>query len=411
MISLHFDIRDIFRAVKLGFAAKKIWVHFTYLFYGLLIYDILTYLGAKISGYNIEEMWQAYHFFPCPYSPTFPIKFNIIGEIMFWVGIAVMIILWFLSSAAVGKITIEQLRGNDFYSRKEARDFIRKNWKAVIFSPIALILLMVILFVGGMIVGAWQEIPYVGEITTSLLSIPIFIVSLFFVLLVVVIFLSFIMTPAIVSTTKNDTFETMFELFSSLTSQPWRIVVYNILLWIIAPLGTALFFIASLFGIKVMFACYYYVSSLIHTPEKVNTLFAYALQYVPNLPFINNLPPFWQKFYSYLVLVPAGVPNFKPVFYETINWNIHLSGLILGLAFTLIYLFVASYLLTVNSVGQVLIYTIVRKKKDDENLLEMLDEELEEPVVPSIEEEKKEEKEEEKEEEKKKRKKEEKKKG
>ena len=398
MMSLHFDIRDIFRAVKIGFAAKKIWVHFSYLFYGLLIYDILTYLGAKISGYDIKAMWQAYHFFPCPYSPAFPIKFNTIGEILFWVGIAVMVILWFLASAAVGKITIEQFRGNDFYSRKEAWDFIKKNWKAVILSPIALILLMVILFVGGMIVGAWQEIPYVGEITTSLLSIPIFIVSLFFVLLVAVIFLSFIMTPAIVATTKNDTFETMFELFSSLTSQPWRIVIYNILLWIIAPLGTALFFIASLFGLKVMFACYYYASLLIYTPEKVNTLFAYALQYLPNLAFIKTFPPFCQKFYSYLVLVPAGIPNFKIVFYEALNWNIHLSGFILGLSFTLIYLFIASYLLTINSVGQVIIYTIVRKKKDDENLLEMLDEELEEPVVPSIEEEKKEEVKEEKEE-------------
>jgi hypothetical protein len=401
MILLHFDIRDIFRAVKIGFAAKKIWIHFSYLFYGLLIYDILIYLGARISGYDIKAMWQAYHFFPCPYSPVFPIHFNLIGSIMFWVGVAVMVILWFLASAAVGKITIEQLRGNDFYSRKEAWSFIKKNWKAVILSPIALILLMVILFVGGMIVGAWQEIPYVGEIITSLLSIPIFIVSLFFVLLVAVILLSFIMTPAIVASTKNDTFETMFELFSSLTGQPWRIILYNTLLWIIAPIGTALFFIASLFGLKVIFACYYYASTIIHTPEKVNTLFAYALQYMPNLPFVKALCPLCQKFYSYLVLIPAGIPNFKIVFYETMSWSIHLSGFILGLSLTLIYLFVASYCLTVNSVGQVLIYTIVRKKKDDENLLEMLDEELEEPVIPSLEEEKKEEATEEKEEKKK----------
>ncbi|HDM42903.1 MAG TPA: hypothetical protein ENG29_00775 [Firmicutes bacterium] len=393
MVSLYFDIRDIFRAVKLGFAAKKIWIHFTYLFYGLLIYDILTYIAAKISGYDLAIMWHTYHFFPCPFSKAYPMDFTVGGDILYWIGVAVMVILWFLASAAVGKITIEQLRGNDFYSRKEAFNFIKKNWKAVIFSPIALIILMVILFVGGMVVGAWQEIPYVGEITTNLLAIPIFIVSLFFVLLVAVIALSFIMTPAVVATTKNDTFETMFELFSSLTSQPWRIVIYDILLWIIAPLGTALFFIASFLGIKVMFATYYYASEIIHTPEKVNTLFAYAMQYLPNLPFIKSLSPCCQNFYNWLTLIPAGIPNFKPVFYETLNWSMHLSGFILGLTFTLILLFIASYLLTINSVGQVIIYTIVRKKKDDENLLEMLDEEFEEPIIPAIEEEEKKEEE------------------
>lgn len=429
MVPLHFNFKDVFRAPKLGFSAKKIWIHFTAFFYSLLIYNILVYLGGVLSGNKFLDMWRVMHFFPCPLSSAFKshaFSWTWYADILFWVGIAFIAILWFLASAAVAKVTIEQLRGNDFFSRKEAWTFVRKHWRSIIFTPIALVVLMIILFIGGMIVGAWQCIPYVGELTTSLLTIPIFVVAIFFVFLVVVTLSSILLTPAIVSCTKNDTFETSFELFSTMSSQSWRLVTYEIILVVIRAAATWLFALATILGVRVMFNAYYWSAKLISTTDKAEQVFAYAAGYLPNIPAlwlskVKALFPWLNLTFDRLGDVMAwcttgtgifkGLPNLilglesdyvnLNFFYQVElpadwSWAYWISGFIVGLAFTLIMLFVISYSCSVNSVGQTIIYTVLRKKKDDENLLEFFDEESQEPIIPPVEEVKPEEKEEEK---------------
>lgn len=419
MVPLHFNFKDIFRAPKMGFSAKKIWIHFSALFYGLLIYDILVYLGGVLSGNKFLDMWRAMHFFPCPFASAFKTSaflWTWYADILFYVGVAVIAILTFLASAAVAKVTIEQLRGNDFFSRKEAWTFVRKHWRSIIFTPVALVVLIAILFIGGMIVGAWQCIPYVGELTTSLLTIPIFVVALFFVFLVVVTLSSFLLTPAIVACTKNDTFETSFELFSTMSSQSWRLIIYQIILNIIRVAATWLFALAAILGVRVMFNAYYWSAWLISSTDKVEQVFAYAAGFLPNLPRLCMLKckalfPWLNQtvdsFGNLLAWCTSGKGIFKGLpnlllgleskyanldfFYRVDipsdwSWAYWISGFIVGLAFTLIMIFVISYSLSTNSVGQTLIYTILRKKKDDENLLEFFDEEFQEPIIPPVEE-------------------------
>ena len=55
---------------------------------------------------------------------------------------------------------VKQLKGNDFYSSRDAWSFVFKHWKAVIFSPItiSLIILFFLLFSGFF--AALSYIPY-----------------------------------------------------------------------------------------------------------------------------------------------------------------------------------------------------------------------------------------------------------
>lgn len=403
MVPLHFNFKDIFRAPKLGFAVKKIWIHFSALFYGMLIYNVLTYLAALLSGINLEEVWLTYHFFPCPFGSVLPMDFNWYSWILYWVGIGAIAILWFLAFGAVSKVTIEQLRGNDFYSRKESWSFVGKHWKAMIASPIALIILMIILFVGGMILGAWQEIPYVGELTTSLLLIPVYIVALFFVLLTIIIFISFFLTPAIVSSTKNDTFETMFELFSTFTSQSWRFIVYEVILAIIKPIAVIIFFAFTFISLRVIYTAYYYGAKIVHIPDKMQTLFTLGKKYIPHCPLYQFMPDQCKLAYQYLMNFDMPLVNVGGEFSQNIiaepGWTVTLSGFFVGFGLTLLILFIWAYSQTINSVGQTIIYTVLRMKKDDENLLEIFDEDFEEPIIPPTEEEEEDEEDEDEEEE------------
>jgi hypothetical protein len=62
-------------------------------------------------------------------------------------------------------------------------------------------------------------------------------------------------------------------------------------------------------------------------------------------------------------------------------WPQAIAATLMSLGLLVILGVVCSYILNVNTVGQTIIYTILRKKKDDENLLEMYDDELEQAVL------------------------------
>jgi hypothetical protein len=62
-------------------------------------------------------------------------------------------------------------------------------------------------------------------------------------------------------------------------------------------------------------------------------------------------------------------------------WPQAIAATLLSLGFLIIYGIVVSYILNVNTVSQTIIYTVLRKKKDDENLLEMYDDELEQAML------------------------------
>jgi hypothetical protein len=53
-----------------------------------------------------------------------------------------------------------------------------------------------------------------------------------------------------------------------------------------------------------------------------------------------------------------------------LSWSGDVSAFLLGVAFIAAVLFVVSYGLSTFSVGQSIIYVILRQKKDDQNLLE-----------------------------------------
>jgi hypothetical protein len=51
-----------------------------------------------------------------------------------------------LAAAVVAKITAEQLGGNEFYEISEGQAFLKANWKAVLGSPLVIIVFAVLAF-------------------------------------------------------------------------------------------------------------------------------------------------------------------------------------------------------------------------------------------------------------------------
>ncbi len=374
MLEFRFNFIDIFRAPRLALSAKKIWTQFRALALGLVLYNVFVYLAFAASGADVYRIWSSYYLFPPVALALGPFPLNAGGIILWAVGALAFFVVVFLGMAAVAKITIEQLRGNDFYSRREAGQYVRRHWRAVIFTPVAILVSLAALFGAGLLVGLVGKIPWFGDVIASLSLVPLYLGGLLFAFLVLVFVLSFWFTPAIVATTGDDTFETSFELFSTFSGQPWRVVLYQFILRTLTVAGAALFAFFSAAALKAAYAVLY-----IPMGPKFAVAFDAAWRVLPSWlrgAYPGACPPLaWisaSGVQSFVVSGNAVLP---------LPWPQAIAATLISLGLLVVLGIICAYILNVNTAGQTIIYTILRKKKDDENLLEMYDDELEQAML------------------------------
>lgn len=378
MTNLHFNYKDVFRAGRLGFSAKKIWVTFLGFLIAFIGYGILSFLAYMAAGVDIGEVWEAFRLVPVFQfgMPWYSYLLWIIGGV-WWLCIAL------ITGVAVSKITYEQLKGDEFYEIKDAIKFALKTGKSAILAPFVLILFMVALIAMGLILSLITWIPYFGQLFFVVFAIPAFVVSLFIIYLLIVTVVCLIIGPSIVGTTSNDTFDTLFESFSVVNDQPWRFVTYEVLLEFVKILGVALL---GFFAAKAIFLTHD-VIGIIVPAIKLDNIMLNAAYYVK-----ITLPPFcpeayYNLFIDYIEWI--GMPNllFPPEYvtaYE--SWAGAISSFILGIIYYLIVLFVYSFGGAIFWSGNTLIFTVLVKKKDDKNLLEIKEETFEDLKEEKVEE-------------------------
>ncbi len=361
-VNLHFDFRDVFRAARLGLAGKKIWVQFCGILFGYIAYLIFNYIALLAKGMNIGEIWRLYALFPLPF-----LGFPWFGWVIFGVGVVIAIAIWLLASCAVAKITYQELKGDDFYSVSDSLGFLKKNWKPVLLSPLTMIGLIIFFLAVGALIGLLAKvIPYVGELGLAIIfGIPVLGAAVFTVFMAVVFLFSLALGPAIVATTGEDTFETVIQLFSTIWNEPWRLIVYQIVLKFTQVLAVGVLTWFTVKGLKL-------IHLVLGWPmgDKLDKLFASAAGLLPkfHLPILGEGP-----LLPHFSTLWANLSHPGPMV-----WTMDVAGIIIGITLILIGFFIFAYGGAIFNAGQTLIYLILRLKKDEENLLERKEEEEEE---------------------------------
>jgi hypothetical protein len=246
------------------------------------------------------------------------------------------------------KITFQQLRGDGFYSSGDAWGFAKKHWTSVLFGPLGVLALFVFFVVSGIVIGlVGGLIPWAGELVFAVSFLPIFFASLLAVFMAIVFLFSISMSPAIVGTVGEDALEVVIQSFSLLWSQPWRLFLYSAWVKVAAWIGMLVLGAFSMMALwLVTWAC-----GLFMGPKLAN-LFDVATRYMPFVPEQWNL-------------VLGNLPG--P---EAISGSELWSGRILGVMLVLISGILLSYGFSAHASGWTLIYVILRRCKDDENMLE-----------------------------------------
>jgi len=366
VVKLHFNYKDVFRAGRLGFSAKKMWIQFLGFLLAYAGYTVLAYLSFMAGGLTIGSIWETYRLVPL-YPTGLPWFSWVIWTVaaVWWVAIVLVF------GVAISKVTYEQLKGDEFFEIKEAVKFAFSTGKSVVVAPFVLLLFVLFLVVMGLALSLVGSIPYFGELFFLIMAIPAFAVSLFIMYLFVVFIVSVVVGPAIVGTTKGDTFDTLFEAFSVLNDQPWRLVCYETLLLAVKALGVC---ILAYFSAKALVFAQTILGILMGS--KLDDIFMNAFYYVKiNIPavypegLISWITLFLERIGMINLLYP---PEYAAV---DMHWAKTISAFGLGMIYYVLILFVMALGCSIFWAGNTVIFTVLVKKKDDKNLLEVRDEE------------------------------------
>ena len=374
MTKLHWSYKDVFRALRLGFSAKKVWMMSLGLLVGFTGYTILTYVAYAVAGTDFLAVWQTFRLLPLP-SP-YEYGFPWYSWVVFAAGVIWFLCALLITGTAVSKVAYEQLRGDEFYESKEAFKFAFRNSSAVLASPLLILAFVALIVVFGLIFSLLGAIPAAGEVFVGLLAVLGFVASLFIVYLLVVFAFALLLGPSVVGSTHSDTFDTLFEVFSCVNEQPARLVWYTATIALLGKVGSFALGLAASAAGRIGYAI-----TGTFMGEKLAEVMGNAAYY-----FKLAAPDWCPELLQQSFLAEMNLYGFPQVYlpgdYLALGWSRDIAALLLGVLFYLVAIMVVGYGLSVWFTGMTLNFAVLAYKKDEKNVLDLPEdeEELIEPV-------------------------------
>ena len=259
-MNLDYDFRDIFRAPRLALSGKKIWIFIVGNLGGFILYWISSYLSISLSGISFNNALAEYGLYPCLYGN----EAEWYCWLIYYAGISAWVLAILFSCTAVSRVTLKQLKGNDFFSSGDAWSYVFKHWHAIVFSPIAVTLIIAFFILFAAVFAFICTIPIIGEFLFSVPYVIYFFGSVFTIYSLIVLFVSILYTPSIVAVYEEDTMGTVFNSYSITIGHAWRIVLYHLLLLPLLVLGLEIFswFSMNSIGfINYIFGCEWFMGA------------------------------------------------------------------------------------------------------------------------------------------------------
>ena len=116
---LHFNYKDIFLAPRLALSPKKIWIFILGNLSGYIFYWVFSFIALIISGINISDALYDFGLYPFLSGQSY----SYASWVIYYLGILVWFFSLLLSSSAVSSLTIKQLKGNNFYSVNDYKQY------------------------------------------------------------------------------------------------------------------------------------------------------------------------------------------------------------------------------------------------------------------------------------------------
>ena len=236
-LKLNYNYTDIFRTPRLALSGKKILFLIKGNLIGYIAYFIFSLISLLSTGMSTKEIISKYGLYPC----LFGHQAEWFSWFLYFFGISIWFFALMFSLTAVCRIFLKQLKGNDFFSGKDASKFVSKHRHAVLLTPITILLIIIFFLLLASLFALVGKIPIIGKLTLAIFYIFYFLGSVFTILSAFVLFTSFIFTPSIVGLYEEDTMGSVFQTYSISFGQTWRILFYNIILAVLIFIGIEIY--------------------------------------------------------------------------------------------------------------------------------------------------------------------------
>ena len=364
MKNLKYDFRDLFKAWRIGFSFQRIWVNSIGLFAGYLIYLIVSYISLLVGGQSFDQAWNQFGLLPCGIAVSIPWY----ARLIYFIGLLAFGAIILLTNTAVARVSYMALREELFYSWKQAYKFAFKKWVSAIGAVLTFIFIIAFFVIGALVMGLLGRIPYIGELGTALLTLPYLFAAMVLLFVFIVSIVGIFLIPVILATADEDALGSVFQSFSITFTQPWRLAVYTIIVGFLEIVGLFLFAV----GLKLSYEIFIKLFSF-GMGEKIIAIKSHALHLVDQaLPALYNwlhaLPcDLGQYIYLSQPTSAAALPGVQVV-----------AAFIMAIFFLLYGASAVAYGEAVGNAGLTILYVVLYKKQENENLLEREDEELKE---------------------------------
>ena len=370
-LKLNYNYFDIFRAPRLALSGKKILFLIKGNLFGYIAYFIFSLISLLSTGMSTQEIMYNYGLYPF----LFGHQAEWYSWLLYFFGISIWFFALMLSLTGVCRIFLKQLKGNDFFSGKDASKFVSKHRYAVLLTPITIFLIIIFFLLLASVFALVGKIPVIGKLTVAILYIFYFLGSVFTILSAFVLFTSLIFTPSIVGFYEEDTMGSVFQIYSITFSQTWRILFYNIILAILIFVGIEIYswvclnsvgLIGYIFGQNVFMGDQFYIIhnhsiSVVFPNVIVDTLVYYKTLILEKINLNSGIPFLFSPMNNFMELKDLSL-------IETI------SSILLSIVYFIIALSVFSYGLAMFVIGQSLMFVTFKKLSDDDDLIFRADE-------------------------------------
>ncbi len=363
-MKLHFNFKDLFRAPRIALGFQRLWINGLGLFIGYWVYLIFTYISLLISGYTFGQVWQKQALLACAFS--FPQPW--FGRTIAAVGVALLAAIILLTNTALARASYMVLRDEFFYTWSQAFRFALRKWVSVIGAFFTFAFMIAFFVIGALFMGLVGRIPVFGEWFNALLTLPYIFAAVLLGFIVVVTFVGIILVPAIIAVSDEDALGGVFQSFSMTFNQPWRLAVYGGIVGVLEIVGMLLFALVLKVGYMIFSGLF-----TIGMGEKYIKIKETALAWLDRLlPVMNEwLQYLLGSFSNWIYLSHPHVPMAD-------TWSLQIAAGIFTFFLLILGGSVLAFGEAVGNTGMTILYVVLYKIHEDENLLEREDDELKE---------------------------------
>jgi len=145
------------------------------------------------------------------------------------VGLVVTLLAVMLGFFGVSAIEIEEVRGNRFFSFRQAMAFSFKRLGQIFLSELAVVLFLAFVVLLFFIFGLITRIPFLGEwLFAVFFVLPNFIIAFIVIVILTVLIVSLLLLPSVSAAERHgETFTSILETFSTVIRQPMRWLGYT----------------------------------------------------------------------------------------------------------------------------------------------------------------------------------------